>query len=115
MPSSSICEYLVSVASQVLDNDRLDIGCEPWGGVDFGVGFGGSLGLSLSSFLRVIRRRSPESRIILDKQGTLNIKNPQVISAVAQKRSEPIMYMPSESRAKSIVRTRRQIADIQAL
>ncbi|PYH87362.1 hypothetical protein BO71DRAFT_489628 [Aspergillus ellipticus CBS 707.79] len=57
----------------------------------------------------------PVSISSLDRQGMLKMKNPQVISAQAQKRRGPIMYILSASLAKDTVCARRKQAAIEAL
>jgi hypothetical protein len=53
--------------------------------------------------------------INFDRQGTLKMKKPQVISAQAQKRRGPMRYMLSASLAKVTVWERRKQAATEAL
>ena len=59
--------------------------------------------------------RSPDSIASFDRQGTLKMKKPQVISAQAQNRRGPMKYMLSVDLAKVTVWARRKQAAIEAL
>lgn len=58
--------------------------------------------------------RSPDSIASFDRQGTLKMKKPQVISAQAQNRRGPMKYMLSVDLAKVTVWARRKQAAIEA-
>ena len=75
----------------------------------------GSLGLEPKPSDCFTLRGSPDSMMSLDRQGTLRMKNPQVISPQAQESSGPMRYMVSVVLAKATVWERRKHATTEAL